>query len=113
MASIEWDVQEAGEGTLSREGTPLPDEGSKIGSDVGLSIKSISVNASERIVRFTFDHTVEHSMRKVMAVHIANTMKHTDGLLDVDRRVTRLYPGIEFEDQIVDDLCMRLVNMPE
>ena len=41
-------------------------------------------------------------------------MKYTDGLwLDVARQVAKEYPDIEFEDRIVDNMCMQLVQKPE
>ncbi len=106
-------------------GTPECDEvraeierlsGRSIRPDSALSIKPISVTASERIVRFAFDYALENARRKVTAVHKANIMKFTDGLfLEVARRVAEEYAdsGIEFEDRIVDNMCMQLVQKPE
>src|ERR1700694_1422029 len=82
--------------------------------DSGLSIKPISVSGSERIVQFAFDHARRHGRRKVTAVHKANIMKHTDGLfLAVARQVAERNPDIEFEDRIVDNMCMQLVLRPK
>jgi isocitrate dehydrogenase (NAD+) len=82
--------------------------------DSGISIKPISVSASERIVRFAFDYARANGRKKVTAVHKANIMRATDGLfLEVARRVAGEYPGIEFEDRIVDNMCMQLVQKPE
>ncbi len=82
--------------------------------DAGISIKPISVFGTERIVRFAFEYARRNKRRKVTAVHKANIMKYTDGLfLDVARRVASLYPDIEFEDRIVDNMCMQLVLKPE
>jgi isocitrate dehydrogenase (NAD+) len=79
-----------------------------------LSIKPISEFATERIVRFAFEYAIQHGRRKVTAVHKANIMKLTDGLfLDVAREVAAGYPEIEFEDRIVDNMCMQLVQKPE
>ncbi|HEY3396257.1 MAG TPA: isocitrate/isopropylmalate dehydrogenase family protein [Armatimonadota bacterium] len=79
-----------------------------------ISIKPISEFGSERIVRFAFEYAVAHNRRKVTAVHKANIMKFTDGLyLAVARRVAEEYPQIEFEDRIVDNMCMQLVQKPE
>jgi isocitrate dehydrogenase (NAD+) len=50
----------------------------------------------------------------VTSVHKANIMKHTDGLwLEVSRDVAKRYTDIEFEDRIVDNMCMQLVQKPE
>ena len=52
--------------------------------------------------------------RKVTTVHKANIMKFTDGLwLQISREVAEQNPDIEFEDRIVDNLCMQLVQRPE
>ena len=90
--------------------------GSAIRSDSGISIKPISEMASKRIVRFAFDYAIANGRRKVTAVHKANIMKHSDGLfLDCARQVAEEYSdsGIEFEDRIVDNMCMQLVQKPE
>ncbi len=82
--------------------------------ETGVSIKPISVSGSERIVRCAFDYAREHGRKKVTAVHKANIMKYSDGLyLDTARRVAKSYPDIEFEDRIVDNMCMQLVQKPE
>ena len=86
----------------------------KIRPDSGLSIKPISVFGTERIVRFAFEYARKYKRKKVTAVHKANIMKFTDGLfLEVAREVAKKYSDIEFEDRIVDNMCMQLVQYPE
>ena len=86
----------------------------KIRSDSGISIKPISVAGSERIVRFAFDYARQYKRKKVTAVHKANIMKFSDGLfLEVAREVAKQYPDIQFEDRIVDNMCMQLVQNPQ
>ncbi len=86
----------------------------KIRPDSGLSIKPISISGSERIVQFAFDYARKNKRRKVTAVHKANIMKHTDGLfLAVARKVAERNTDIEFEDRIVDNMCMQLVLRPK
>ncbi len=86
----------------------------KIRQDSGISIKPISVFGAERIVRYAFEYARKYKRKKVTAVHKANIMKFTDGLfLEVARDVAKKYPDIEFEDRIVDNMCMQLVQMPE
>ena len=88
--------------------------GSAIPADSGISIKPISVEATDRIVRFAFDYAIANGRKKVTAVHKANIMKFSDGLfLEVARDVARDYPQVEFEDRIVDNMCMQLVQKPE
>ncbi len=88
--------------------------GKKIRKDSGISIKPISVFGTERIVRFAFEYARKNGRKKVTAVHKANIMKFSDGLfLEVARDVATRYPDIEFEDKIVDNMCMQLVQKPE
>jgi isocitrate dehydrogenase (NAD+) len=88
--------------------------GARIKPQSGISIKPISISGSERIARFAFDYARKEGRRKVTAVHKANIMKHTDGLfLRICREVAEQYPDIEFEDRIVDNMCMQLVQKPE
>jgi len=85
-----------------------------VGEDAAESIKIITRKGCERIARFAFDYAVQNGRRKVSAVHKANIMKCTDGLfLSVVAEVARDYPTIQFEDVIVDALCMKLVQTPE
>jgi isocitrate dehydrogenase (NAD+) len=86
-----------------------------VGPDAAESIKIITRAASERIARFAFDYAVANGRRKVTAVHKANIMKLTDGLfLESCRTVAADYEGrIEFEDRIVDNMCMQLVQKPD
>jgi isocitrate dehydrogenase (NAD+) len=88
---------------------------SQIRKDSGISIKPISVTGTRRIVKFAFDYSLAHGRKKVTAVHKANIMKFSDGLfLKTAREVAREYEGkVEFEDKIVDNMCMQLVQRPE
>jgi isocitrate dehydrogenase (NAD+) len=82
--------------------------------DAGISIKPISVTGTRRIVQFAFDYARRNGRRKVTAVHKANIMKFSDGLfLRVAREVAEENSDLEFEDRIVDNLCMQLVQRPE
>ena len=90
--------------------------GQQIRPNSGISIKPISRQASARIVRFAFEYSIANGRHKVTAVHKANIMKHSDGLfLDTAREVAQEYAGsgIEFEDRIVDNMAMQLVQKPE
>jgi len=86
-----------------------------VGRDAAESIKIITREASERIARFAFEYAVANDRRKVTAVHKANIMKLSDGLfLESCRTVAADYAGrVEFEDRIVDNMCMQLVQKPE
>jgi isocitrate dehydrogenase (NAD+) len=82
--------------------------------DGAISIKYISVAASRRIAKFAFDYARDNGRHRVTAVHKANIMKFSDGLfLQVVQEVSKQYPDIQFEDRIVDNMCMQLVQKPE
>src|SRR3990172_759283 len=86
----------------------------EIREDSGISIKPISVSGTEHIVRYAFRYAAGHGRKMVTAVHKANIMKFSDGLfLEVARRVATQFPTIGFNDRIVDNMCMQLVQTPE
>ncbi|HET9051488.1 MAG TPA: isocitrate/isopropylmalate family dehydrogenase [Candidatus Dormibacteraeota bacterium] len=88
--------------------------GRQIRADSGISIKPISIHGTQRVFRFAFRWARENGRRKITAVHKANIMKHTDGLwLRVAQETSREFPDIEFEDRIVDNMAMQLVQKPE
>jgi isocitrate dehydrogenase (NAD+) len=89
--------------------------GGKIRTDSAISIKPISVTGSRRIVEYAFDYAVKNNRKKVSAIAKANIMKYTDGLFyKVAREVAEQYKGrVEYDEVLVDALCMRLVQRPE
>src|SRR5438034_2336175 len=88
--------------------------GGRVPSQSGISIKPLSVAGSRRIVEFAFDYARRNGRRKITAVHKANIMKFSDGLfLRIAREVAEENADLEFEDRIVDNLCMQLVQRPE
>ena len=85
-----------------------------VGKDAAESIKIFTREGCRRILRYAFEYAVNNKRRKVTAVHKANIMKCTDGMfLEEARAMAQQYPSIEFEDRIVDALCMKLVQTPE
>jgi isocitrate dehydrogenase (NAD+) len=86
-----------------------------VGADAAESIKIITRAASQRIARYAFEYAVKNGRRKVTAVHKANIMKLSDGLfLESAGQVAAEYAGrVEFEDRIVDNMCMQLVQKPD
>jgi isocitrate dehydrogenase (NAD+) len=111
-AGIEFDLHSPEAKRLIKEINQLQPK--KIREDSAISIKPISAFGSRRIVKYAFEYAVQHKRRKVTAVHKANIMKFSDGLfLKTAREVAGEYQGrIEFEDVIVDNLCMQLVQKP-
>lgn len=86
----------------------------KLRKDAGYSIKTISESGSARIARYAFEYARKYKRKKVSAVSKANIMKYSDGLfLSTVRKVAREYPEIEFDEVLVDALCMRLVRNPQ
>jgi isocitrate dehydrogenase (NAD+) len=86
----------------------------RIREDSGLSIKPISITGTRRIARFAFDYARAYGRKKVTAVTKANIMKHTDGLFyAVSREVAKEYPEIEYDEYLVDNMSMQLVQKPE
>ncbi|MEA3407903.1 MAG: isocitrate/isopropylmalate family dehydrogenase, partial [Chloroflexota bacterium] len=77
------------------------------------AIRIITRQASEKIVRFAFEYAVANGRERVTAVHKGNILKLTDGLfLETARQVAEDYPAIDFNDRIVDNMCMQLVQRP-
>ena len=88
--------------------------GKSIRPDSGLSIKPISIFGTRRVVKSAFEYARANGRNQVTAIHKANIMKFTDGLwLRVAQEVAKDYPDIEFQDRIVDNMCMQLVQVPE
>ncbi len=112
-AGVEFDVDSDEAKHLIREINALSPK--KVRADSAISIKPISVFGSERIIRYAFDYALKNGRRKVSLVHKANIMKFTDGLfLRIGRKIAEEFAGkIAFEDVIVDNMCMQLVQKPE
>jgi isocitrate dehydrogenase (NAD+) len=86
----------------------------RIREDSGISIKPISVTGTRLIAKFAFEYARAYGRKKVTAVTKANIMKHTDGLFyAVSREVAKQYPDIEYDEYLVDNMCMQLVQKPE
>jgi isocitrate dehydrogenase (NAD+) len=110
-------------GVEFQKGTPEQQEiidtiarttGTHLDNNSAIGIKYISVMATRRIVKFAFDYARSNERRKVTAVHKANIMRFSDGLfLATAHEVAKEYPEIQFEDRIVDNMCMQLVQKPE
>jgi isocitrate dehydrogenase (NAD+) len=89
-------------------------KGDVIKSDSGLSIKMITESGSRRIIEYAFEYARRYGRKKVTATQKANIMKFSDGLfLAVAREVASKYPDIEFQEALIDNLCMQLVRRPQ
>lgn len=115
-AGVEFEAGEESTKSLIRTINEASD-GKKIKTDIsttGVSIKPISEENTARIFRFAFDYAAAHGRKKVTGVHKANIMKFTDGLWKrVAEDVAKEYPNIEYEERLVDNMCMQLVQKPE
>ncbi|MDE3094530.1 MAG: isocitrate/isopropylmalate dehydrogenase family protein [Chloroflexota bacterium] len=100
VAQLSAMVAESGQGTIR--------------DDAGISIKMISEFGTRRIAKYAFEYARKNGRKKVSAISKANIMKYTDGLFyAVSREVAKEYPDIEYEEVLVDALCMQLVQRPE
>ena len=89
-------------------------KGNVISEDSGLSIKMITEHGTRRIVKYAFEYARRYKRKKVTATQKANIMKFSDGLfLSVAREVAATYPDIEFQEALIDNLCMQLVRRPQ
>jgi isocitrate dehydrogenase (NAD+) len=85
-----------------------------VDDDTAESIKLITRKASQKIARYAFEYAATHGRKKVTAVTKANIMKYSDGLfLECARAAAADYPDIEFEERLIDNMCMQLVMKPE
>ena len=111
-AGVEFDTETA----EAREVIGFINERSSkpIAADAAISIKMITPEGSRRIVRYAFAYARANGRRLVTAVHKANIMKFTDGLfLRIAQEVATEFPDIEFNDRIVDNMCMQLMQKPQ
>ena len=86
----------------------------QVADGVVTSLKVATRPACTRIARWAFRYATLRNRRKVTVFHKANIMKLTDGLfLRCARTVhDEEYPGIDYQELIIDAACMRLVQDP-
>ena len=107
-AGVEYDVDtpEANQIIAMSEG--------KIRAGSAISIKPMSEVGSRRIIKYAFEYARANGRKKVSAVAKANIMKYTDGLFfRVGEEVAKEYTDIEYQEVLVDNMCMQLVQKPE
>ncbi|TMG09134.1 MAG: isocitrate/isopropylmalate dehydrogenase family protein [Chloroflexi bacterium] len=86
----------------------------RIRDDAGLSLKIISETGTTRVARFAFEYARKYGRRKVTAVAKDNILKFTDGLFFATaRKVAGRYSDIEYQEVLVDNMAMQLVQKPE
>lgn len=80
---------------------------------IAQSLAVITKNGSDRINEYAFQYAERQNREKVTVVHKANILKYSQGIfLDSAREVAKRHPDIEFEEKIVDAVCMHLVMDP-
>ncbi len=101
-------VRENTEGAYRSEGQTLSADG-----ETAQSLIQVTRRSSERIARYACDLAVRTGRKRVTIVHKANILKTTSGLfLKTARAVAADYPGLSFNEMIVDNACMQLVMNP-
>lgn len=82
--------------------------------DVMQSIKLISRQGSEKIIRYAFEYARHHQRKKVTCFSKDNIMKFSDGLFHkVFDEISAEYPDITAEHWIVDIGAAKLADTPE
>ena len=77
------------------------------------SIKLITREASERVLRYAFQYAEDVGKRKVRVVHKATIMKMSDGLfLNIAREISKEFPTIDFDAELLDNTCLKIVTDP-
>lgn len=77
------------------------------------SIKLITREASERVLRYAFQYAQDIGKNKVRVVHKATIMKMSDGLfLSTARDVAKDFPNIEFDAELLDNACLKITTDP-
>jgi isocitrate dehydrogenase (NAD+) len=88
--------------------------GFTIGRDAGVSVKPLSITATQAIVRFAFEYAKSHRRRKLTLGHKANIMKFSDGVwLSTGLKLAEDYRDVGFEAQQVDEMAMWLAWQPQ
>ncbi|KAK6343391.1 NAD-dependent isocitrate dehydrogenase [Orbilia blumenaviensis] len=77
------------------------------------SIKLITREASERVLKYAFQYANAVGKQKVRVVHKATIMKQSDGLfLDIGKELSKQYPEIQFDYELLDNTCLNMVTDP-
>ena len=101
--------------TFFRENTEdlyaVGSQGINVTEDLGVDFRIITTQGSERIIDAAFSHAQRTGKTKVTVVTKANIVKTTDGkFLDVARKVSERYPGIDWDGWYIDLMTAALIN---
>ncbi|MFD2785677.1 isocitrate/isopropylmalate dehydrogenase family protein [Hymenobacter rubripertinctus] len=78
------------------------------------SIARNTVAGARQICRAAFAYAAKHNRKKVTLAHKANILKVAGKvMLDAAQEAAREFPQIQYEEKIIDNMCMQLVTRPE
>ena len=101
--------------TFFRENTEdmyaVGSQGINVSDDLAIDFRVITSQGSERIIDAAFAHAQRTGKERVTVVTKANIVKTTDGkFLDIARKVSARYPGIEWDGWYIDIMTAALIN---
>jgi isocitrate dehydrogenase (NAD+) len=77
------------------------------------SLRLVTRDAADRIVRFAFEYARHQGRRKVTAVHKADVMPLSDGMfLRIAQEVADDFPFLQYEERAVDHVALDLAQDP-
>lgn len=89
----------------------LGSDGIDVTEDFTIDFRLISEPGSERIIRAAFEHAKQNGRDRVTVVTKANIVKLSDGrFLQVAERVSKEYPGIEWDGWYIDIMTAKLLD---
>ena len=78
------------------------------------SVSRVTWDGCYNIIRASFEYARRRGCKKVTLVHKANILKNAGKLLlKAGEQVAKEYPGITYENVIIDNMCMQLVMKPQ
>ncbi|MDU0369939.1 isocitrate/isopropylmalate dehydrogenase family protein [Hymenobacter endophyticus] len=81
---------------------------------IGDSIARVTVAGARNICRAAFAYAAKHGRKKVTLAHKANILKVPGKImLDAAQEAAREFPQVQYEEKIIDNMCMQLVGKPE
>ncbi|SES71992.1 isocitrate/isopropylmalate dehydrogenase family protein [Hymenobacter actinosclerus] len=78
------------------------------------SFNRITREGARKICRAAFAYAAKHGRKKVTLAHKANILKMAGTImLEACQDASREFPQVQYEDKIIDNMCMQLVMRPE
>ncbi|CCC71535.1 hypothetical protein NCAS_0H02250 [Naumovozyma castellii] len=77
------------------------------------SIKLITREASERVIRYAFEYCRAIGRPRLVVVHKSTIQRLSDGLfVNVAKELSKEYPDIQFETELIDNTVLKVVSNP-